>query len=54
MYDDDGISYDYEKGIYSLTRFEVTQSSGSKKTNIIRMKEGPYHYRDESWMFMTR
>jgi len=53
LYDDDGSSYDYESGIYSFTRLTVDQSKGMPEPSIEKAKEGPYHYQNESWIFMT-
>ena len=40
FYEDDGISFDYEKGKYSLTEFNCTQSSNSIEIAVNKSKDG--------------
>ncbi len=40
FYEDDGISYEYEKGIYSLTNFSLKKDSKSLKLNVEKTKSG--------------
>jgi alpha-D-xyloside xylohydrolase len=54
LYDDDGESFDYEKGIFSITKMEVTRKRG-KLTGKILNPEGswPSRYGRTKWVFMT-
>jgi alpha-glucosidase (family GH31 glycosyl hydrolase) len=57
LYDDDGESYDYEKGQYSMTLLSVTKDrKGLWQGNQPRPSKGkPYHYQSHiTWQFMTR
>ena len=49
LYDDDGETFNYEKGEYSLTKLKY-DTSGS----IEKIKEGIFNYGDISWKKMTR
>ncbi|HVU55982.1 MAG TPA: TIM-barrel domain-containing protein [Puia sp.] len=56
LYDDDGVSYDYEKGRYSMTTLSVARDKkgrlqGSQPTPSANK---PYHYTSISWQFMTK
>jgi alpha-glucosidase (family GH31 glycosyl hydrolase) len=56
LYDDDGDSFLYEKGAYSLTRLAVTRDrQGRWKGNQPKpARDKPYHYAATiSWQFMT-
>jgi alpha-D-xyloside xylohydrolase len=55
LYDDDGTTFNYEKGNYSLTRFHVEiNSKGVLEGNTNTIKAGPYSYTTVSWRFMTK
>ncbi len=57
LYDDDGISFDYEKGMHSKTKLVVTKNEkGDLKGNLIRSSaEKVFSYKDEViWKFMTK
>lgn len=56
LYDDDGTSFDYEKGAYSFTILTVTKdSNGQLKGEAPHIAEGkPFGYAKEvKWVFMT-
>jgi len=56
LYDDDGETFLYEQGAYSLTRLAVTRDQkGQRQGNQPRPAKGkPYHYAAKiSWQFMT-
>jgi alpha-D-xyloside xylohydrolase len=56
LYDDDGVSFDYEKGSFSKTEITVTRdSSGFLKGTIVRdSMTKPYGYNGEvKWQYMT-
>jgi alpha-D-xyloside xylohydrolase len=56
LYDDDGISFDYEKGMHSRTKFIVTKNEkGELKGEMIRRStDKVFSYKDEVvWKFMT-
>ena len=51
LYDDDGTSYNYRQGEYSLKVLK----SASKEGNVENLKsDGPWTYGDISWKFMTQ
>ncbi len=50
LYDDDGESYDYENGEYSVRRFSVR--GGEPSVEVV--KDGLWSYKDISWTFMTK
>jgi alpha-D-xyloside xylohydrolase len=55
LYDDDGTTFNYEKGNYSLTRFNVEiNSKGELEGNTTTIKAGTYSYSSVSWRFMTK
>ena len=55
LYDDDGTTFNYEKGNYSLTRFNVEiNSKGELEGNTTTIKPGPFSYSTVSWRFMTK
>ena len=57
LYDDDGISFDYEKGMNSKTKLVVSKNEkGELKGNLIRSSaEKVFSYKDEVvWKFMTK
>ena len=54
LYDDDGETYDYEKGTYSLTRLKVTSdASGGRGGAVENVRRGPMSYAPIRWSFMT-
>ena len=56
LYDDDGISFDYEKGVNSKTQLVVTKNEkGELKGNMIRRStDKVFSYEEEAvWKFMT-
>ncbi len=55
VYDDDGETFDYEKGDYSWTQLAVTRgANGHWNTSTTPDANGhPWHYRDVRWTFMT-
>ncbi len=55
LYDDDGESFDYERGAFSWTRFEVRRDgTGVWSTSVTPVSAvRPWHYRDVRWTFMT-
>jgi|GEM_PF-4476163 len=54
LYDDDGISFNYENGNYSLVKLTVTNDSGKLKGGHSTVNGGyKSGYRDFSWKFMT-
>lgn len=51
LYDDDGNSFDYQKGAYTLKKLKTSNSEGSvEEINA----DGPWSYGDISWMYMTK
>jgi len=55
LYDDDGTTFNYEKGNYSLNRFNVViNAKGALEGNITNIKPGPYNYSTVQWRFMTK
>jgi alpha-D-xyloside xylohydrolase len=54
LYDDDGETFDYEKGDYSWTRLRVEQSPEGRYQGRAVTEEGTvFNYKDISWKFMT-
>ena len=55
VYDDDGETFDYEKGERSWTRLEVTRGAdGAWKGTVVPDPDGPrWRYSDVTWTFMT-
>jgi len=56
LYDDDGISFDYEKGMHSKTKLVVAKNEkGELKGEMIRKTtDKVFSYKDEVvWKFMT-
>lgn len=51
LYDDDGTSYDYEDGKYSIKRFSVKNGNTSIEDIV---SNGPWNYKDVKWTFMTK
>jgi len=56
LYDDDGETFNYEKGDYSWTQLSVTKNSrGDWQGSVTHDKNGrKWHYSTVSWMFMTK
>jgi alpha-D-xyloside xylohydrolase len=57
LYDDDGVSFDYEKGAFSKTAIRVTRDSRGILKGIITRGDStkPYGYSNETnWYFMTK
>lgn len=57
LYDDDGVSFDFEKGLFSIVDIKVTKDQkGNFKGSISKPKKGkPYGYTNKvSWVFMTK
>ncbi|MBT6837515.1 MAG: glycoside hydrolase family 31 protein [Bacteroidetes bacterium] len=50
LYDDDGETFDYEKGDYSWTKLSV---DAQNKKDVKRMEGNYFNYMDISWKFMT-
>ena len=54
LYNDDGISYDYEHDEYSLTELKSTlNSKGELKESSKALKETKYNYGNMVWRWMT-
>ena len=56
LYDDDGETFDYEKGRYSWTRLAVSRDADGKWTPTITPDANghAWRYRDVRWTFMTQ
>ena len=56
VYDDDGASFDYERGEHSWTRLTVERdASGAWQGNVVPDPTGAtWRYTDLRWTFMTR
>ena len=54
LYDDDGETFNYENGEYSLTRLMVKKSAGMLKGMSQIEKEGIYNYSEINWVYMTK
>lgn len=54
LYDDDGESFDYEKGEYAERKFEITNKKGKLKGKAYA-SEGQWEtrYGEVSWVFMS-
>jgi alpha-glucosidase len=50
IYEDDGISYDYENGIFSITSFTFSQDSNSSKLEVVKEKNG-FETKRKSYLF---
>lgn len=55
LYDDDGVTFDYENGKYSWTTLSVKKSGGTRATGEVTQPANGQrsHYRDFKWAFMT-
>ncbi len=55
LYDDDGVSFNYEKGKYSLTELRVSKEGSSLKPRMNVTNEAFFYYTsDPTWVFMTK
>ena len=55
LYDDDGISFDYEKGAHSWADLTVTQKGKSMRGTItIGNKKAFGYHKTANWVFMTK
>ncbi|MDP4205182.1 MAG: glycoside hydrolase family 31 protein [Bacteroidota bacterium] len=56
LYDDDGTTYDYQKGLYSLMRLWVEKDKEGNLKGHHKMVKGisNQYYNDISWKFMTK
>ena len=55
MYDDDGVSFDYEKGKYTQKILKTTMKSGVLKGSVKNLKsDGAWSYGSVKWDFMTQ
>jgi alpha-D-xyloside xylohydrolase len=56
LYDDDGETFDYERGDYSWTRLSVTRDARGEWQGKVTPDRGGkrWHYSDVSWTFMTK
>ncbi len=55
LYDDDGVSYNYEKGDYSWTELSVAKKADGKlRGNVKRPANKIYNYGNAEWVFMTK
>lgn len=55
LYDDDGITYDYEKGDYSWTELSINKKSDGKFNQAVKRLYGKiYNYGKVKWMIMTK
>jgi len=54
LYDDDGESFNYEQGEYSLTELKVDLVGQSLRPSMLTKKEGYFSYFSHpEWVFMT-
>ncbi len=55
LYDDDGESFDFEEGIYSITKLQVSEKRG-KLSGKVSDPEGSWstRYGEARWIFMTQ
>lgn len=55
LYDDDGRTFDYEKGIFSLTDLQVIQTEGKLTPRVSTEKsKWKSRYKDVTWEFMSK
>ena len=58
LYDDDGVTFDYKRGMYSLKALEVNQDrEGILRGSVSEIKQdGGWRYPDEGmvWVFMSK
>ena len=54
LYDDDGETFNYEKGEYSWTELSAINSIDNQLVGKFNLKEGNiFNYNNVSWKFMT-
>lgn len=54
LYDDDGVSFDYEKGVYSWRKISIAQKKGKWTGTISKSEKGkPDEIGNVTWKFMT-
>lgn len=53
LYDDDGRTFDFEKGAYSLTRYSVKKDAQGKLVGSQPMQAPMNYLREVNWVFMT-
>lgn len=55
LYDDDGETFDYEKGAYARALLSVKKDrKGVLKGSVVWPKNGFFHYNKAAWVFMTQ
>ncbi|WP_332369119.1 DUF5110 domain-containing protein [Spirosoma telluris] len=55
LYDDDGITFDYERGKYNWARLDVKKDKKGQLTGSWTAPKDPaFHYSSATWEFMTR
>jgi alpha-D-xyloside xylohydrolase len=54
LYNDDGVSYDYEKGAYAQTQLKATTKKGKWKGSAKATGEKAYQYRKLNWVWMGK
>ena len=55
VYNDDGISYDYERGECALTELKVTKNKkGQLKGSSKALKNNKYNYENIVWRWITK
>ena len=56
LYDDDGVSYDYEKGKFTRIKLSVTKDTDGKLKGEVNIPKGAnlWSYSNFSWKFMTK
>ena len=55
LYNDDGESYDYENGEYSLTELRVERKKNGKLIGKSKpLNKSKYNYENISWRWMTK
>ena len=55
LYDDDGETFDYEKGNFAKATLSVKKDKkGALKGNAVLPKSKYFHYNNVTWKFMTK
>jgi len=54
LYDDDGESFDYENGVYSITKLSVTNDNDELSGKITQSFNKYFSYKNITWEFMTK
>lgn len=54
LYNDDGVSYDYEKGAFAQTQLQATAKKDKWKGSAKATGEKAYQYRKMSWVWMGK